>query len=727
MDKLSKCEIKNYKGAPAIFVNGEPIPPMSFLVREYFDLSYIKRYIETGHRICIFDIKQQFHLIEEEHHLWIDDKLRKILSLSDNLYIILAIYISLGKEWAEKNPTELCRYEDGSVNEYKEGFLPHYPDFPVSSYQGYYSFASKVFEKDACNLIRSYVRFINSRSYANRIIGYFLEAGRTHEWNEYGKNVDTDFSPAMHMAFRNFLRNKYKSIDKLRKAWKDDKVTFMNAKVPTGEMRLKVDNGYFRDPSKDCRVIDYYECHSKEIVDRMEALAKTIKEETNNKVIVGFYHGPTQDGGPGGYTWYQYIKSPYIDFAASPLAYEQRLPGKHSPLHHVVDSLHLHNKVFFSEDDLRPFWPVKDKRAKESIITYGGNVKTLWEVLEVFKKEIMQNVVNGVQGWWYDFHYKWYDRKEYWNLFKKLNSICQLSFKYDRRKNSEIAIIFDEESHRYMGPTNRINRSLYHRQIIQEMGRLGTTADMYLHNDLSNPKMKEYKLYIFLNCFRLTTEEVKVINQLKKNGHTLLFFYGQGYINDKSKKALSVDNMSRLIGINFKEVKEDIVAYITMEQSGHPIANMLPNGYTFGQHFRYLDNYGFPPAYKISPLFIVDDNKAKILGRYCYEHDTQPGMAIKDFGNWKSIYVGTIEIPAMLIRAIAKYSGCHLYLDTDDVVYINKHFLVIHASEGSGIREVNLPKKSDVWDLFKNKKVCSNSKNFKVYLKHNETGVFKLS
>ena len=696
---------------------------MGFLVREYFDYDYMKRYLDSGHRLCFVDVKRQFHLTEEEHYTWLDERLSKIAVLSEDLYIVLAPYIAFDEAWSRAHVDELTRYEDGSIKPYPQGVMKHFPDYPKASVIGTYSFASKVFERDGIAQLRGYVRFLRTRPYAKQIIGFFPEAGSTHEWNVFRGPGAHDFSPAMVRAFRAYLRRRYRTVARLRRAWGDDRVTFETAQVPTAAERSIAHRGHFRDPSIDRRVVDYYACASREVTDRMVAFARAIKTQTDRKLLVGFYFGGTQDGNPGGTEWVRYQRCPHIDFVASPLAYEQRKPGKHSPLHQVVDSLHLHNKVFFSEDDLRPAWPVKDPHAKRSIRHYGGDVP-LHVSLEVFKKEIMQNVVNGVQGWWYDFHYKWYDRPQYWKLFAHLNRVHRLSFANDRRKASQIAIVFDEESHRYFAPNNRICRNLYHRQMINEMGRLGATADMIMHDDLGNPNLPDYKLLIFLNCFRLTTRERRVIEGAKKNGRTFLFFYGAGYINDGRTPALSVRHMQQLTGIRFREVDADVVPIVTMEAAEHPLQKALPPGFAFGQHFRTMDRFGFPPAYRVGPLFAVDDVNADVLGYYAYEHDAVPAMAVRDFGDWRSVYTGTIQMPAMFIRAVARWAGCHLYLDTDDVVYASRKFLTVYATAGAGRREIRLPRPETVWDLFSGRCLCRTSRTFSVNLDRNETGAY---
>ena len=719
-----EARIADHRGVPAVFVDGRPVPPMGFLVRHYFDYRYMRRYVESGHRICFVDVKRQYHLSDEEHLAWLDERLARIAALADDLYIVLAPYVSFDEAWDRAHPGELTRYEDGSVKRRPEGPMAHFGEYPAASVIGTYSFASRVFERDGIEQLLGYVRFLRTRPYARQVVGFFPEAGSTHEWNVFAGPAAHDFSPAMTQAFRRHLRKTYRNVAALRRAWGDRRVTFENARVPTSRQRAVAHRGYFRDPSVDRRVIDYYTCASREMTDRMIAFARAIKEETGRRLLVGFYGGATQDGNPGGLEWVRYQRCPWIDFGASPLAYEQRGPGAHSPLHQVVDSLHLHGKVFFSEDDLRPAWPVRDARAERSVRRLGGT--SLPKSLEIFKREIMQNVVGGVQGWWYDFHYRWYERPAYWRLFERFNELFDLSFRHDRRKHAQIAIVFDEESHRYFAPTNRINRSLYHRQMINEMGRLGASADMIMHDDLGDAKLPEYKLYVFLNCFRLTTRERRAIEKLKRGGRTLLFFYGAGYVNDDRRDALSVANMRGLTGIAFREIDEDRVPLVTMAEGAHPLQRSLSPGAAFGAHWRLIPGHGFPPAYRVSPLFAVDDDEAEVLGYYCYQHDVEPALAVKEFDDWRSIYTGTIQAPASLLRAAARLAGCHLYVDTDDVFYASRKFLVIHESAGPGPRRIELPRAETVWDVFTGKRVCRRARSFDIDLGEHQTRAFFL-
>lgn len=47
----------------------------------------------------------------------------------------------------------------------------------------------------------------------------------------------------------------------------------------------------------------------------------------------------------------------------------------------------------------------------------------------------------------------------------------------------------------------------------------------------------------------------------------------------------------------------------------------------------------------------------------------RPGFAVKAFPNWTSLYVAAPNIPANVLRSIARFAGAHIYSDDADVIY----------------------------------------------------------
>ncbi len=72
-----------------------------------------------------------------------------------------------------------------------------------------------------------------------------------------------------------------------------------------------------------------------------------------------------------------------------------------------------------------------------------------------------------------------------------------------------------------------------------------------LLSDIENPKLPDYKLYIFLNTFHVTPPQRAAIQaKLRKNGATALWVYAPGYIDGQK---CDVTNMTALTGIKLAE------------------------------------------------------------------------------------------------------------------------------------------------------------------------------
>jgi len=67
----------------------------------------------------------------------------------------------------------------------------------------------------------------------------------------------------------------------------------------------------------------------------------------------------------------------------------------------------------------------------------------------------------------------------------------------------------------------------------------------------------------------------------------------------------------------------------------------------------------------VSPVFVPDDPKATVIGRL---PDGQPGLVLKDFGDWLSVYSVAPVNDCDLLRWLAEKARVHFYIDTPDLV-----------------------------------------------------------
>ena len=97
----------------------------------------------------------------------------------------------------------------------------------------------------------------------------------------------------------------------------------------------------------------------------------------------------------------------------------------------------------------------------------------------------------------------------------------------------------------------------------------------------------------------------------------------------------------------------------------------------------------------------------------------QPSEALRHHGKlsaWRSVYMAWPDIPAPVLRGIARYAGVHLYNEDGDVLYATPDLLSVHPVSG-GPRTFTLPKPVEVvYDLFGEQVLARNTSAFSVDL-----------
>jgi hypothetical protein len=321
----------------------------------------------------------------------------------------------------------------------------------------------------------------------------------------------------------------------------------------------------------------------------------------------------------------------------------------------------------------------------------------------------------------------------------------------------------DEDSFKYFGDGEPFLNALMTAQKQWHLGYIGAPWEPYLLSDIDNPKLRDFKFYIFLNTFRVTPEQRAAIHaRLKRNNATALWIYAPGYIADDK---LSTDAIRELTGIRVVEDAPMGELHVDITNREHPMTADLPEGHAYGtdvnvaeiiryyDHQLYLKDPRDPgaqrdlPGFRIGPRFYVNDPEATILGRLAgiVQEDPsrqgrrgrrgrggppaprvhQPGLVVKPQDGWTSVYSSAPIVSHAVIRGIAKAAGCHIYSDAGDIVYANNGFLVVYAPPG-GTRTVRLPKKSRVVDVVEDKTIAESTESLELSLEPNTAVLLKL-
>jgi hypothetical protein len=241
---------------------------------------------------------------------------------------------------------------------------------------------------------------------------------------------------------------------------------------------------------------------------------------------------------------------------------------------------------------------------------------------------------------------------------------------------------------------------------------MGAPFDVFLLDDFLAGRLRPYKLYIFLNPFRLDGSRRKAMaGELRRDGKVALWIYAPGYLKDGP----ALGNMEETTGIRFGLGEQPWGPLVHITDFDHPITKGL------GQDLFWGTNG------KVAPLFYVDDPGARVLGQVVYSQgNCRPGFAIKEFSEWKSVYSAAPNLPSNVLRNIGRWAGVHMYSDAGDVLYANKSLLGVHTLAG-GRRVFKLPGRAPaVYDVFAKKIVARGAAEFEVVLEPGSTALYSL-
>jgi hypothetical protein len=703
------ARVAMHKGVPTLFIDDAPRVPYVYFfpvpVKEH-----IADFTRGGISIYSWGWGSQIpHCLDmgwkgpgQFDYTDFDAQVSTILDANPHGYLIPRLAVSAPERWLEAHP------DDRFVTE--EGRYPNAGEFC----RYVTSMASKGWLRDASAALERFIRHVRGMPYAARVIGYQITGG-FNEWF-YCPDEFPDFSPAFRRSFGEWLGTRYHNdVAALRDSWRMPQAAFEDPPLPRKEARLKTDVNLLRDPALSRWVSDYYQFLSEADAAALVHLAGVGKAACNRESLIGAFYGYVMNAA-GGYSnltapvnWghqalLQVLESPDVDYLCAPYQYTHRGPGGYDGPQSVEESVRLHGKLFLTECDTATFVP-----APANWNTQGRGVPSRAVSFGILKRDFSHRLIARDGMWWMDLVPKggWYHHPDIVRFFKRTCSLFDKSARLDMRYQGEVAVIIDTDTPYYLKPGVELLFPLVFLQDRLGLPRMGTTYDLYVHDDLARPDMPEYKLYIFLNTLYLTSAERRAIqHHVQRDNKVAVWMYAPGVL---SEGGLSVNGIRELSGmrIQYKAVSAAhhfLSSRVYITDFDHPITSNLDSIPFFG-----TDS-------PIGPVFYCDDPEARVLGRLLPDHATEdfgewPGFAVREFSDWKSIFISVPNVPSAFLRNIAYYAGCHVYSDSHDILYANSHFVCLHANKG-GEKRFRLRNRSDVYDAFTEQRIAAAATEF---------------
>ncbi|MBI4976867.1 MAG: beta-galactosidase [Spirochaetes bacterium] len=671
--------IGNHAGVPALHINDTPWYPMAMMpycfggsnsidscrdfaaagVDLYSDIISTGAFTVGGKLLWLDEGKYDFSDV--------DARIKKVIAANPKARILVRIKVESPKWWTDRHPDEHSYYS--ANNAIRDS--------------GQNSLASEVWETSYERMLRDFIRHIEASDYVSHVIGYHPAGGYSSEWFWYGNDKGKiDYGPAAKKRFRSWLMGKYATIDALRTAWALPDVSFDGENIiPSPEQRRQSEYLTLRDPAKLAQVKDYRDFLSDMVSHQIIKMCRICKEETGGKKIAGVFYG---------YSFYfsgqtlenhgfqqlrSVLESPYVDFICSPTDYSRRRGGEEGNfISAYFSSYQLHNKLYIDEADIRTHLFPKGEY---------GRTADLDETIAVIQRSFGYSLTRGTGLWWfliagdYVFH-----QDEIMREIALMKNASGRFLAMDKTSRKEVAFITDEDGFSYMNPNdNAENRSFLYGTMINA-SIMGAPFDMYLMHDITNARFPNYKMYIFLNSYKVTKEVRTAIEQkIKRNNAVSVWVYASGVI---SGNRFDVSSMTDLTGITMRSENRNAQVKVSIADVSHPItAKYAADG----------------TIHNLGPLFWADDPKAGTLARY----NDMSIIAVREFGTWRSVY-SLVPLTKEMLNGLCRYAGVHVYSDTYDVLSANNNFVMLHTVNG-GPKRISLPERSDVYDALSGRQI----------------------
>ena len=100
-------------------------------------------------------------------------------------------------------------------------------------------------------------------------------------------------------------------------------------------------------------------------------------------------------------------------------------------------------------------------------------------------------------------------------------------------------------------------------------------------------------------------------------------------------------------------------------------------------------------------------------------------IAVKETSNYTTVYASTLTLPSAFLRNCARKAGAFLYVESDESLQTDGHWLTISATS-VGKKEIRLPRPAVIRDALGGEILGTNIDHWGVDMKPGETWIFEI-
>ena len=454
------------------------------------------------------------------------------------------------------------------------------------------------------------------------------------------------------------------------------------------------------DPKKDADAVAFQRHLSRTMADAACFVSHVVKDELKSlgrtKVCGAFYGyfclpaNGTSSLNAAHQDFKRVLDSADIDFIAAPIDYGARQSGGAAIAQTLPASIALHGKFYYGEEDTRYH------TAKGLWSCISGSAETSEPIL---RRNFLAAFSQGGIVWWMDlFAGGWYSKDRNFTL-SGVGDCRKFADSHlgNRRSVAEIALFVSERSIDY----DRVAPLLSYTELVGrqlcEVASVGAPYDVFLLEDLpllaKSGRLAQYKLAMLMNASAPEPElRAAVRDNLCRDGRTVIFAGTPGFVSGRSSGAKFA---SEFTGID--------LALAPSRDSG------IVEAFVDGRRISY------GTVRKSDPSLAVNDADAEHLAWYVEGSlRNTPGkslgvaVAAKRLADHRAVVSLVNFMPSDLIRRFAEEAGVHVYSPHGDQVFAGPGWFAVAAKMPG-----------------RHRLAARNGKRFEVDMKRGEVKVFE--
>lgn len=683
------------------------------LVLVYFDLGYMcSRYGYVSppqYNRSFWDGPDTYVREDIEKVLW------RVLQVYPKAQIILWPWLDVYPGWADAHPGELMRNEEGQFFIVRNHF-ERVGDTanPEQKERFAWSLFSPVFRQEAGDMLREFVRTVETSLPGRRVAGYILGGGQDaqlYAWDppnftlQENPSFWADYSAPALRAWRTWLTQKYGTAAKLSEAWGFPVESLETAPPPSS--KNLVGKEAYHDPAKERQEIDWVRFLAEGRADFCSYFASVVRTTLTRPALVGV------SGGDSGSRYAltatsKLLRDPNIDLLFHQPTYgaERRLPPAVGGINAMLGSNPLHQKLFLADMDQRT-WITESLGGtkKLGVISFSdqsvGRAQDIGQLRAMWRREMSRLWADGAGALFHPLVDP--DTYEDPAIKEELTFLHGLAGKLRpspaSERSQQLAVIYDERSVSLLKGALAQRHSQWTDGQQAELNASGVPYTLYYADDLRDGLVPPARMYLFINLLDIDSQLRHQIATLKANGATLVWLQGAGFV-----QAGHPGTVSDILGLN---VSPDTDSSAPPDGKTVPLSTDLAIG-----------SLSRDPQ---AGWKVIDPSATAIA---CYPGTDAVGAAIRQHDDWRSVFIGTYIADRNLINSLAKLAGARRITDAGNVVCAGEGWISIHPLREGNI-EIHLDRPASLAALWPETLTSPTARDHTLSLKAGTTYLFK--